>query len=161
MSGKKKFLIKQFWDLEFQVIRISLLLGALTLGVFPALSSLIFWIFGLERNFNLDLYFWVGVYVILGVLILGTLINLVSWARFWFLGGSANEGWAFFYIMFNGTNINLKGEGDPIIGFYNSRKVWAKSPDQAVMKAKESIFKEWEKGFYLDLNKGKFPDLIP
>jgi len=68
---------------------------------------------------------------------------------------------AFYYIMFNGKNLNLKSDNSVIIGFHNSRKVWANSAEQAIERAKKSIFQEWKNGKYLEQNGGKFPDLFP
>ena len=63
--------------------------------------------------------------------------------------------------MLHGEGINIPGENgrDAIIGFYTTRLVKADTPQEAEIKTKEIIIKEWSSGPYALANKGSLPKL--
>lgn len=64
-----------------------------------------------------------------------------------------------FVVILLGENIRIKFEDSFVIGFFKAQKVWARNQDQAIEKAKRLVLEEWEKGVFLESNKGNFPDL--
>lgn len=66
-----------------------------------------------------------------------------------------------FAVMFEGRGIRVPtdGEAEPIIGFFTTRVVRAKSPDSAIEIAKALILQEWETGKYEQTNTGSLPEL--
>jgi hypothetical protein len=66
----------------------------------------------------------------------------------------------FFKVMLAGTGISLRceGAGDPAIGFYTTRVVKARDPEQAQLVAKELVLSEWQTGGeYAAANSGSLP----
>lgn len=53
---------------------------------------------------------------------------------------------------------NVEPPGDDIIGFFATRKVWAKDKESAIKAAREGILKEWIKGGYEAVNQGSPPE---
>jgi hypothetical protein len=67
----------------------------------------------------------------------------------------------YFSVMLHGEEINIPSEDgeDAIIGFYTTRLVKAETRQEAEIKAKEMITKEWSTGPYAMSNKGSLPKL--
>ena len=63
--------------------------------------------------------------------------------------------------MVHGAGINIPGEDgeDAIIGFYTTRLVKAETRQEAEIKAKDMIIKEWSSGPCALSNKGSLPKL--
>ena len=63
--------------------------------------------------------------------------------------------------MLHGTGILFHTEDDspPAIGFYTSRAIKAESAEEAVEKARRSVFEVWASDEYTSANKGNAPVL--
>jgi hypothetical protein len=67
----------------------------------------------------------------------------------------------YFSVMLHGEGINIPAENgeDAVIGFYTTRLVKAETRQEAEIKAKEMIIKEWSSGPCALSNKGSLPKL--
>ncbi|MCB2113823.1 MAG: hypothetical protein R3C42_03030 [Parvularculaceae bacterium] len=64
-----------------------------------------------------------------------------------------------FAIVLRGEGIFLKSEPEPAVGFFATRKVWARDESEAVLNAKKSILKEWQADGFQRENLGEMPRL--
>jgi hypothetical protein len=68
----------------------------------------------------------------------------------------------FFRVQLHGTGILVDGEADqpPIVGFYTTRSVKARSPEDAVRVASQLVTAQWnEPGAYAEGNRASLPHL--
>lgn len=64
-----------------------------------------------------------------------------------------------YYVMLEGTGINIPDVPKPITGFFAARRVTAVNADAAGEKAKTLIKREWSQKEYIEANLGSQPDL--
>ena len=67
-----------------------------------------------------------------------------------------------FRVQLHGTGILVDGEADqpPIVGFYTTRSVKARSPEDAVRVASQLVTAQWsEDGAYAERNRASLPQL--